>query len=268
MCALEAAFFVPLGLGLAWSHAAARLARSGRPCGGSGIETWRSGFPFSGMPFGRLAYATADTPWADALPWIGMTGVSLLVALTGTTLAWLLVDARTHRRGRRTPSWPASRPSPLLPVAAALPGRARPARRPSRPCRATSRARGPTSCAVHRDVTANHVRLTEELADAVAAGEQAAARLRGLAGELHRRRPVHRRRGARRDRRRLRRHRRAGRGRRDVQRPARRHPGAQPGHRLPTRPRQRRPLHQAAPGALRRVHPLPRQPDPSRPTAS
>lgn len=97
MCALEAAFFVPLGLGLAlclrhrWWPVWAALWWVG-------IETWRSGWPFSGMPFGRLAYATADTPWADALPWIGMTGVSLLVALTGTTFAWLVVEGRSHLR--------------------------------------------------------------------------------------------------------------------------------------------------------------------------
>ena len=113
MCALEASFFVPLGLGLAWStrHRAWPLWTA---LWWVGIETWRSGFPFSGMPFGRLVYATADTPWAEALPWIGMTGVSLLVALTGTSLAWLLrAAARQHRRPhdvrRRRP---ASRSSP------------------------------------------------------------------------------------------------------------------------------------------------------------
>ena len=57
------------------------------------------------MPFGRLVYATADTPWAEALPWIGMTGVSLLVALTGTSLAWLLLQLR-DARARRSPSSP------------------------------------------------------------------------------------------------------------------------------------------------------------------
>ena len=98
MCALEAAFFVPLGLGLALS-----MRHRWWPLWAAlwwvGIETWRSGWPFSGMPFGRLAYATADTAWAEALPWIGMTGVSLLVALTGTTLAWLVLEGRSHRRG-------------------------------------------------------------------------------------------------------------------------------------------------------------------------
>ena len=65
-------------------------------------------------------------------------------------------------------------------------------------------------------------------------------------------------RGQRRDRRGLRRDRRADPGRRHGRRPARRHAGAQPGHRLPPGTRRRGPLHQAAPGALRRVHPVPR----------
>jgi apolipoprotein N-acyltransferase len=169
MCALEAAFFVPLGLGLSWS-----LRRRAWPFWAAlwwvGIETWRSGFPFSGMPFGRLAYATADTPWGDALPWIGMTGVSFLVALTGTTLAWLVVDARTAPRRAyavvaalaAVTALPALLPfqveeSGTTTVAAVqgdVPGS------------------GIDVVSVHRDVTANHVRLTEELADAVAAGEQ------------------------------------------------------------------------------------------------
>ena len=169
MCALEAAFFLPLGIGLAW---AGRLR--GWPLWTAlwwvGIETWRSGFPFSGMPFGRLAYATADTPWADALPWIGMTGVSLLVALTGTTLAWLLLHLRTAPR-RSLLALAGLAAATLAPVLA--------------PFHVTES--GTTTVAAvqgdvpgtgldvvahHREVTANHVRLTEELADAVAGGEQ------------------------------------------------------------------------------------------------
>ena len=110
MCALEAAFFVPLGMGLALVHAAAARGRCWAALWWVGIETWRSGWPFSGMPCGRLAYATADTPWAGALPWIGMTGVSLLVALTGTTLAWLVLERPVAPPGDRTswrwPVWP------------------------------------------------------------------------------------------------------------------------------------------------------------------
>ena len=49
--------------------------------------------------------------------------------------------------------------------------------------------------------------------------------------------------------------RRADPGRRDRRRRPR--PGAQPGHRLGPGDRRRRPLHQVAPGAVRRVHPVP-----------
>jgi apolipoprotein N-acyltransferase len=50
-------------------------------------STW----PFSGMPWGRLAFAVVDTPVADALPWIGTTGVSFVLALSGSLLAWVVV---------------------------------------------------------------------------------------------------------------------------------------------------------------------------------
>ena len=174
MCAMEALFFIPLGVGLSWSMRL-RAWPLWTALWWVGIETWRSGFPFSGMPFGRLVYATADTPWADALPWIGMTGVSLLVALTGTTLAWLLLrlrtDARTVLRARSTyavvgglavvtlapalVSFPVteSGTTTVAAVQGDVPGT------------------GLDVVAVHRDVTANHVRLTQELADDVAAGE-------------------------------------------------------------------------------------------------
>src|SRR5689334_4666472 len=61
------------------------------------MDDWRSYEPFSGMPWGRLAYATADTAWAQALPWVGMTGVTLLLALIGALLAQVLSDVRRRR---------------------------------------------------------------------------------------------------------------------------------------------------------------------------
>lgn len=61
------------------------------------VEVWRSGWPFSGMPWGRLAFAVVDTPVAGALPWIGVVGVSFLLALSGTLLAWTVV-ARGRER--------------------------------------------------------------------------------------------------------------------------------------------------------------------------
>nr|WP_253943531.1 apolipoprotein N-acyltransferase [Nocardioides sp. zg-1308] len=171
MCAMEAAFFVPLGIGLSWS-----MRLRAWPVWAAlwwvGIETWRSGFPFSGMPFGRLAYATAGTPWADALPWLGMTGVSLLVALTGTTLAWVLLQLRAPSRAAyvavaglvAVTLAPALVPYPVeetgTTTVAAVQG--------------DVPGTGLNVPAVHREVTADHVRLTRELADAVAAGEQEA----------------------------------------------------------------------------------------------
>jgi apolipoprotein N-acyltransferase len=60
-------------------------------------ELWYSTWPFSGMPWGRLAFAVVDTPVADALPWIGTTGVSFVLALSGTLLAWAVVaEGRTR----------------------------------------------------------------------------------------------------------------------------------------------------------------------------
>lgn len=168
MCALEAAFFVPLGIGLSWS-----LRSRAWPLLAAlwwvGIETWRSGFPFSGMPFGRLVYATADTPWADAVPWVGMTGASFLVALTGTTLAWLLLEVRTPTR--RTYAVVAG--LVVVTVAPVLVGF---------PVEETGTATvaavqgdvpgtGLNVPAVHREVTANHVRLTTQLARDVEAGD-------------------------------------------------------------------------------------------------
>lgn len=169
MCALETAFFVPLGVGLSWSmrHRAWPVLAA---LWWVGIETLRSGWPFSGMPFGRLAYATADTPWADALPWTGMVGVSLLVALTGTTLAWVLVGIRTPTRT----TYAVVGGLAVLTLAPAV---------VSYPLEQTGTATvaavqgdvpgtGLNVPAVHREVTANHVRLTRELAADVEAGEQ------------------------------------------------------------------------------------------------
>ncbi|MCW2792923.1 MAG: apolipoprotein N-acyltransferase [Nocardioides sp.] len=61
------------------------------------MEAVRSTWPFSGMPWGRLAFATVDTPVAPALPYVGSTGVSFLLALSGCLLAWLVI-ARGRER--------------------------------------------------------------------------------------------------------------------------------------------------------------------------
>jgi len=54
------------------------------------MEVWRSGWPLSGMPWGRLVFAVVDTPAAEALPYVGAVGVSFALALLGALLAWLV----------------------------------------------------------------------------------------------------------------------------------------------------------------------------------
>ena len=55
------------------------------------IEVLRGAYPMSGFTWGRLAFATVDTPYAGWLPWIGANGVSLLVALSAAGLAWAVL---------------------------------------------------------------------------------------------------------------------------------------------------------------------------------
>ncbi|HEX4685670.1 MAG TPA: apolipoprotein N-acyltransferase [Nocardioides sp.] len=69
------------------------------------MESIRCTWPAGGMPWGRLSYAVVGTPVADALPFIGATGVSLVLALSGALLA------SAYRRG----GWPR-----LVPVLVAV----------------------------------------------------------------------------------------------------------------------------------------------------
>ena len=53
-----------------------------------GVETLRGTIPFGGFPWGRLAYATVDTPVAPLFAYTGAAGVTFAVALVGTVLVW------------------------------------------------------------------------------------------------------------------------------------------------------------------------------------
>lgn len=96
LAGLEAAFLAPLGAISAWV-----LPRRGGPvwfaAAWVAIETIRSTWPFSGMPWGRLSYAVVDTPWQHALPWIGFTGLSFVLALLGALLTQLVTVAGRRR---------------------------------------------------------------------------------------------------------------------------------------------------------------------------
>ncbi|MFN8196161.1 MAG: apolipoprotein N-acyltransferase [Nocardioidaceae bacterium] len=63
------------------------------------VDVWRASWPFSGMPWGRLGFATVDTPFAPAAAYVGIPGVSLLVGLLGTLIAWAVLRDRRRWRG-------------------------------------------------------------------------------------------------------------------------------------------------------------------------
>jgi apolipoprotein N-acyltransferase len=66
------------------------------------MESFRCTWPAGGMPWGRLSYAVVDTPVAGALPFVGTTGVSLVLALSGSLLAAAYTG--DDSRGRLVPA--------------------------------------------------------------------------------------------------------------------------------------------------------------------
>jgi apolipoprotein N-acyltransferase len=87
---LEGAFFGLLGL-LLGRVARLPLWPLWAATGWVAADLLRSVVPWGGFPWGRLAFATVDTPLASAMPWVGTSGTTFLVALLGTTVAWLLL---------------------------------------------------------------------------------------------------------------------------------------------------------------------------------
>jgi apolipoprotein N-acyltransferase len=144
------------------------------------METVRSGWPFSGMPWGRLSFAAIDTPVAPAVAYVGMTGLSFLLALTGFLLAALLEGVgpalrRTAVEGRQVRTAGAA----LLGVLALVLVPAVVSYDPPETGTATVAAvqgdvPGPGNLILwdHRQLTQNHVDATVELAEDVASGDR------------------------------------------------------------------------------------------------
>ena len=59
-----------------------------------GVEALRGTIPFGGFPWGRLAFATVDTPVDALFAYTGSAGATLAVALVGTVLAWAVASVR------------------------------------------------------------------------------------------------------------------------------------------------------------------------------
>lgn len=131
------------------------------------MEWLRGGWPFGGMPWGRLAFAVIDTPLARMLPYAGLAGVGLLLALMGGLLAWLVVSPGRRRAGVLAlavlcllvalPNWRPWHPdlvghADVVAVQGNVPGNG-------------------DVLANYRQITQNHIDLTVALGKRIAAGE-------------------------------------------------------------------------------------------------
>ena len=166
------------------------------------VEELRAVVPFGGFPWGRLAFAQADGPFKGLAAMGGMALVTFAVAFAGTLLAAALRRATASvDAGARTDRLARLRPAAALiaaAVAVALVGLLVPLR---------TDGSSVTAAVVQGDVPRsgldafgqraavldNHVRATEQLAARVSAGRGPATAAGGVAGELHRHRPVRRR---------------------------------------------------------------------------
>ena len=139
------------------------------------VDVARSYVPWGGFPWGRLAFATADTPVASAMTWVSTSGTTFLVALLGSALAWALITGRDApvRAGVGVAAAVAAAAAPAL-ATVVLPveehtdvvGEARVAA-----VQGNVPGEGMDAFAERRAVLDNHVAATRDLAARVDAGE-------------------------------------------------------------------------------------------------
>jgi apolipoprotein N-acyltransferase len=155
-------------------------------------EAFRDRWPWGGFPWGRLAMSQAGLPTQGWAAIGGPPVLSFVVALTGTTLAWVLVTALTNKglAASRAGGWRAGRWRRTAIATAAFAATAGvsclPAALPLDPVPANAktatvaaiqgnvpRARGSLAAQLNNDwvVTLNHVAATDDLAKKVAAGK-------------------------------------------------------------------------------------------------
>lgn len=174
LAVLEGSFYALLALGLRWVRHLPLWPLWGAVVF-TGVDLLRGAVPWGGMPWGSLAFATADSPWAPAMTWVGTAGTGILVALAGTTLAWLVLEVAPggRRRGVLVVLAPLAVAALTLPVVTV-------AWQPPAGDRATARVaavqgnvpgEGMDAFSERRAVLDNHVRGTYQLAARVDAGE-------------------------------------------------------------------------------------------------
>lgn len=135
----------------------------------TGIEYLRSILPFGGFPWGRLAFATLDSPLDSYARWVGVAAVSGVVF----ALAALVVDVLEKRRLRTTVAVGAVAAA-VLGVGALLPtGLAAPQERVDvTVVQGGVPGTGAEGLGEQRAVLENHVAATLDYADQIRAGEQ------------------------------------------------------------------------------------------------
>jgi apolipoprotein N-acyltransferase len=152
-------------------------------------EAFRDRWPWGGFPWGRLAMSQAGLPTQGWAAIGGAPVLSFVVALTGTTLAWILLTALTASRAGGAGGWRAGRWRRTAVAAVAFAATAGvsclPAALPLDPVPGGAktaevaaiqgnvpRARGSLAAQLNNDlvVTLNHATATDKLAAKVAAG--------------------------------------------------------------------------------------------------
>ncbi|MFI7274765.1 apolipoprotein N-acyltransferase [Streptomyces sp. NPDC049879] len=125
----EAAFFLPLGAGLA-ATSRLRLWPLWTACLWVAQEWARDRVPFGGFPWGRLAFANTGTPFTPLAALGGAPLVTFAVALSGALLAWaalrLVTRLRTPAEARTALSWRPAAGATALAVAVGAAGYAVP----------------------------------------------------------------------------------------------------------------------------------------------
>ena len=138
------------------------------------VELLRSSVPFGGFPWGRLGFVVVDTPALPTTAYVGVPGTTFLVALLGTTLAWLLLHGRGQVR-RGVMALAAVVVLLCAGSAAPLPGAPGPTEDPAVVSIASVQGDVPgvglDAFSERRVVLDNHVQATHDLADRVDAGE-------------------------------------------------------------------------------------------------
>lgn len=169
LSAFEALYFALAGAGLA---VVSRLP--GWPLWSAlvwlAVETLRGDWPMSGLTWGRVSFATIDTPFERWFPWIGANGVSLLVVLFAGVLLWCV----QHVKERQVLAGGVLSGAALIvvgpwfiPLDAASDETVTVA-----VVQGNVPGNGDDLLAHYREVTTSHMTATQELADQVAAGAQ------------------------------------------------------------------------------------------------